>query len=129
MRTIEKDKTVVDIIIWPENRAWASRYATSCQIGSDMCTLILTERVFRDAKRATTAYRRFASRMRDEGYNPPNVLFRSMSAAASRDTFCLLSATQSLFNTVCPLGRLSVMDIGTDDKRVLCAISRPETAA
>lgn len=129
MRTIEKDKTVVDIIVWPESRAWSSRYATSCQVGSDKCTLILTERVFRDAKRANTAYKRFAHRMRDEGYTPPNVLFRAMSASVSRDTFCLLSATQSVFNTACPLGRLSVMDIGVDDKRILCAIARPETAA
>lgn len=129
MRTIEKDKTVVEIIVWPAQRLWASRYATSCQIGSDMCTLILTERVFRDAKRSTTAYKRLANRMREEGLNPPNIIFRPLSAAVSHDTFCLLSATQSLFNTACPLGRLRVMDIGIDDKRMLCAISQPESAA
>lgn len=129
MRTIEKDKTVVEIIVWPHQRLWPSRYATTCEIGTDMCTLILTERIFRDAKRATTAYKRFANRMRDQGYTPPNVVFKPLTSAASRDTFCLLSATQSLFNTACPLGKLRVMDIGIDDKRMLCAISHPETAA
>lgn len=129
MRTIERDKTVVDIIVWPEKRAWNSRYATSCEIGTNQCTFILTERVFRDPKRANTAYKRFANRMQTAGLKPPNVVFRSLSAAASGNTFCLLSATQSLFNTVCPLGRLSAMDIGADDKRIICAISHPDPAA
>lgn len=129
MRTIEKDKTVVEIIVWPHQRLWPSRYATSCEISTDLCTLILTERVFRDAKRAATAYKRFANRMRDQGYNPPNVVFQPLTSAASRDTFCILSSTQSLFNTACPLGKLRVMDIGIDDKRMLCAIARPENAA
>ena len=67
--------------------------------------------------------------MRERGFNPPNVLFKPLTSAASRDTFCLLSATQSLFNTACPLGKLRVMDLGVDDKRMLCAISSPESAA
>ena len=129
MRTIEKNRTVVEIIVWPHQRLWPSRYATSCEISADLCTLILTERVFRDPKRAATDYKRFANRMRERGFNPPNVLFKPLTSAASRDTFCLLSATQSLFNTACPLGKLRVMDLGVDDKRMLCAISSPESAA
>lgn len=129
MRTIETNKTRVEIIVWPSNRTWNSRYATSCQIGAESCTLILTEEVFRDPKRANTAYKRFAHRMRSVGLMPPNVLFRHMSSAISRDTFCLLSPSQSLFNTACPLGRLSLMNIGEDSKRMLCAISTPESAA
>lgn len=128
MRTIEKSKTVVDIIVWPHQRLWPSRYATSCEIGADLCTLILTERVFRDPRRAATAYKRFANRMRDRGLNPPNVIFQPLTSAASRDTFCLLSATQSLFNTACPLGKLRVMDLGIDDRRMLCAIAERSAA-
>lgn len=123
MRTIEKDKTIVEVIIWPRDRAWPSRYATSCTVDSDLSTLVLTEQVFRNTPRANTAYKRLARRMEQEGLNPPNIIFREMSSIASKDTFCLLSPTQSLFNTACPLGKLSVMDIGADDKRMLCAIS------
>lgn len=129
MRTIERNRTVVEIIVWPHQRLWPSRYATSCEISADLCTLTLTERVFRNPRRAATAYKRFANRMRDRGFNPPNVIFQPLCAAASRDTFCLLSATQSLFNTACPIGKLRVIDIGMDEKRMLCAIALPEQAA
>lgn len=129
MQTIETGKTIVDIIVWPSNRPWTSRYATSYSIVNDACTLVLTEHVFRDPKRANTAYKRFARRMQREDLTPPNVLFHEMTSAASKDLFCVLSPKQSLFNTACPLGRMTMLDVGSDGKRMVMAMVKEEKEA
>ena len=67
MQTIETDKTVVNVLVWPSDRPWTGRYATSGTVEDGRCTLVLTERVFRDPKRANAAYRRFARRMERAG--------------------------------------------------------------
>lgn len=126
MQTIETGKTVVDVIVWPADRPWASRYATSYSITGDVCTFVLTEHVFRDPKRANTAYKRFARRMQREELSPPNVLFHEMSSEASKGLFCVLSPKQSLFNTACPIGRMSMLDVGSDDKRMIMAMVKSE---
>src|SRR5699024_201812 len=75
LQTIETDKTVVNVLVWPSDRPWTGRYATSGTVEDGRCTLVLTERVFRDPKRANAAYRRFARRMERAGLQPPNVVF------------------------------------------------------
>ena len=126
MQTIETGKAVVDIIVWPSNRPWTSRYATSYSIVGDTCTLVLTEHIFRDPKRANTAYKRFARRMQQEGFTPQSVLFHQMTSAASKGLFCVLSPKQSLFNSACPLGRMTMLDVGSDDKRMVMAMVKSE---
>ena len=90
MQTIETDKTVVNVLVWPSDRPWTGRYATSGTVEDGRCTLVLTERVFRDPKRANAAYRRFARRMERAGLQPPNVVFHEMTSEASKGLFCVL---------------------------------------
>ena len=85
MRTIESDRAIVDIVAWPEDRPWTGRYQTSSQIDGGTCTLTLSPAVFHDAAKANTAYRRFAQKIRKEGMEPPNVVFRTMLSRASRN--------------------------------------------
>ena len=104
MRTIEYGRAVVEIIAWPEDRPWTGRYQTSSQIERGVCTLTLSPDVFHDAAKANTAYRRFAQKIRREGLEPPNVVFRNMASRASRNVFCILTTTESVFNsasTIC----------------------------
>ena len=123
MRTIETGRAVVDIIAWPEDRPWPGRYQTSSQIDDrGICTLTLSPEVFHDAAKANTAYRRFAQKIRREGLEPPNVVFRAMLSRASRNIFCILTTTESVFNSSCEIGRTYVVESGIDDKRKLCAI-------
>lgn len=123
MRTIETNRAVVDIIAWPEDRPWQGRYQTSSQIDDrGLCTLTLSPEVFHDAAKANTAYRRFAQKIRREGLEPPNVVFRAMLSRASRNIFCILTTTESVFNSACEIGRTYVVESGIDDKRKLCAI-------
>ena len=123
MRTIETGRVVVDIIAWPEDRPWPGRYQTSSQIDDrGICTLTLSPEVYHDAAKANTAYRRFAQKIRREGLEPPNVVFRAMLSRASRNIFCILTTTESVFNSSCEIGRTYVVESGIDDKRKLCAI-------
>lgn len=122
MRTIETGRAVVEVIAWPEDRPWTGRYQTSSQIEGNLCTLTLSPGVFRDAAKANTAYRRFARKIEREGMAPPNVVFRSMLSRASRNVFCILTTTESVFNSACPIGRMYVVESGIDDRRRLCAV-------
>lgn len=122
LRTIETGRAIVDIIVWPEDRPWKGRYQTSSQIEQGICKLVLSPGVFRDTARANTAYRRFAHKIAKEGLEPPNVIFTKMVSNASQNVFCVLSTTQSVFNTGCKMGRMVVIESGIDDKRRLCAV-------
>ena len=122
MRTIETDRAVVEIIAWPEDRPWTGRYQTSSQIEGNLCTLTLSPDVFHDAAKANTAYRRFARKISREGMEPPNVVFRNMLSRASKNIFCILTTTESVFNSACPIGRVYVVESGIDDRRRLCAV-------
>ena len=122
MRTIETGRAVVEIIAWPEDRPWTGRYQTSSQIEGNLCTLTLSPEVFHDAAKANTAYRRFARKIAREGMEPPNVVFRAMLSRASRSVFCILTTTESVFNSACPIGRMYVVESGIDERRRLCAV-------
>lgn len=122
MRTIETGRAVVEVIAWPEDRPWTGRYQTSSQIEGNLCTLTLSPEVFHDAAKANTAYRRFASKIAREGMEPPNVVFRAMLSRASRSVFCILTTTESVFNSACPIGRMYVVESGIDERRRLCAV-------
>ena len=122
MRTIETGRAVVEIIAWPEDRPWTGRYQTSSQIEGNLCTLTLSPEVFHDAAKANTAYRRFARKIEREGMTPPNVVFRAMLSRASRSVFCILTTTESVFNSACPIGRMYVVESGIDERRRLCAV-------
>ena len=122
VRTIEPEKAVVEIIAWPEDRPWTGRYQTSSQIEGNLCTLTLSPDVFHNAAKANTAYRRFAQKIRREGMQPPNVVFRNMLSRASQNIFCILTTTESVFNSACSIGRMYVVESGIDDRRRLCAV-------
>ena len=122
MRTIEPEKAVVEIIAWPEDKPWTGRYRTSSQIEGNLCTLTLSPDVFHDAVKANAAYRRFARKISREGMEPPNVVFRNMLSRASRNIFCILTTTESVFNSACSIGRMYVVESGIDDRRRLCAV-------
>ena len=122
MRTIETGRAVVEIIAWPEDRPWTGRYQTSSQIEGNLCTFTLSPEVFHDAAKANTAYRRFARKIEREGMVPPNVVFRSLLSRASGSIFCILTTTESVFNSACPIGRMYVVESGIDDRRRLCAV-------
>ena len=122
MRTIETGRAVVEVIAWPEDRPWTGRYQTSSQIEGNLCTLTLSPEVFHDAAKANTAYRRFARKIAREGMEPPNVVFRAMLSRASRSVFCILTTTESVFTSACPIGRMYVVESGIDERRRLCAV-------
>lgn len=122
LRTIEPGKAMVEIIAWPEDRPWPGRYQTSSQIEGTLCTLTLSPDVFHNAAKANTAYRRFAQKIRKEGMEPPNVVFRDMLSRASRNIFCILTTTESVFNSSCSIGKMYVVESGIDDRRRLCAV-------
>lgn len=126
VRTIEPGKAIVDIVAWPEDRPWQGRYQTSSQIEGGICTLTLSSEVFHDAAKANTAYRRFAQKIRKEGMEPPNVTFRTMLSKASSNVFCILTTTESVFNSACSIGRMYVVESGIDERRRLCAVRLPE---
>ena len=122
MRTIETGRAVVEVIAWPEDRPWTGRYQTSSQIEGNLCTLTLSPEVFHDAAKANTAYRRFARKIAREGMEPPNIVFRAMLSRASSSVFCILTTTESVFNSACPIGRMYVVESGIDERRRLCAV-------
>ena len=122
MRTIETGRAVVEVIAWPEDRPWTGRYQTSSQIEGNLCTLTLSPEVFHDSAKANTSYRRFARKIAREGMEPPNVVFRAMLSRASRSVFCILTTTESVFNSACPIGRMYVVESGIDERRRLCAV-------
>ena len=128
MRTIETGRAVVEVIAWPEDRPWTGRYQTSSQIEGNLCTLTLSPEVFHNAAKANTAYRRFARKIAREGMEPPNVVFRAMLSRASRSVFCILTTTESVFNSACPIGRMYVVESGIDERRRLCAVRVSERA-
>ena len=127
MRTIETDRAIVEIIAWPEDKPWQGRYKTSSQIERGICTLVLSPEVFHDETKANMAYRRFMRKIEKEGLVPPNVVFTRMTSRASRNIFCILTTTQSVFNSACESGRLYVIESGIDEKRRLCALRRDNT--
>ena len=127
MRTIETDRAIVDIIAWPEDKPWLGRYKTSSQIERGICTLVLSPEVFHDENKANMAYRRFMRKIEKEGLVPPDVVFRRMNSRASKNIFCILTTTQSVFNSACESGRLYVIESGIDEKRRLCALRRENT--
>lgn len=110
MRTIETGKAIVDIVAWPENRPWEGRYQTSSQIERGLCRLVLSPDVFHDAARANTAYRRFARKIEREGLVPPNIVFRHMVSRTSQNVFCILTTTESVFNSACSVGKFYVVE-------------------
>ena len=122
VRTIEIGRAVVDIIAWPQDRPWQGRYRTSSQIEQGVCKLMLSAEVFHDASKANTAYRRFARKIRMEGLEPPNVIFRPMLSRASRNIFCILTTRESVFNTACEIGKTYVVESGAEENRRLCAV-------
>ena len=122
MRTIETGRAVVDVVAWPENKPWEGRYQTSSQIERGICRLTLAPHIFHDAAKANTAYRRFAQKIRRAGLEPPNVQFREMGSAGSRNMFCYLTTTESVFNSACEIGRIVVVESGVDERRRLCAV-------
>ncbi|MBP3427071.1 MAG: hypothetical protein J6M47_02275 [Clostridia bacterium] len=122
MRTIETGRAIVDIIAWPENIPWEGRYQTSSAIEKGVCKLTLSPAVFHDAAKANTAYRRFAQKIRREGLEPPNVVFRPLASRASKNVFCILTTTESVFNSACEIGRMYVVESGIDERRRLCAV-------
>ena len=117
MRTIETGKAIVDIVAWPENRPWEGRYQTSSQIERGLCRLVLSPDVFHDAARANTAYRRFARKIEREGLMPPNIVFRHMVSRTSQNVFCILTTTESVFNSACSVGKFYVVESGIDERR------------
>ena len=126
MRTIETDRAIVEIIAWPEDKPWQGRYKTSSQIERGICTLVLSPEVFHDEGKANIAYRRFTKKIEKEGLVPPDVVFRRMTSRASKNIFCILTTTQSVFNSACESGRLYVIESGIDEKRRLCAVRRDQ---
>ena len=122
MRTIESGRAVVEVIAWPEDKPWTGRYQTSSQIDGNLCTLTLSPEVFHDAAKANTAYRRFAQKIAHRGMLPPNIIFRSMMSRASQRIFCILTTTESVFNSACPIGQVYVVESGIDERRRLCAV-------
>ena len=101
MRTIETGKAIVDIVAWPENRPWEGRYQTSSQIERGLCRLVLSPDVFHDAARANT----------------------------SQNVFCILTTTESVFNSACSVGKFYVVESGIDERRRLCAVRVRDQAA
>ena len=124
MRTIETNRAIVEVIAWPEDKPWQGRYKTSSQIERGICTLVLSPEVFHDERKANMAYRRFTRKIEKEGLIPPNVVFRRMLSRASKNIFCILTTTESVFNSACESGRLYVIESGIDERRRLCALRR-----
>ena len=122
MRTIESGRAIVEIVAWPENKPWLGRYQTASSIDKGICQLVLSPEVFHNAAKANTAYRRFARKIEREGLVPPNVVFKNMMSRASRNIFCILTTTESVFNSACGIGRMYVLESGIDDRRRLCAV-------
>ena len=127
MRTIETDRAIVEIIAWPEDKPWQERYKTLSRIERGICTLVLSPEVFHDENKANMSYRRFIRKIEKEGLSAPNVVFRRMNSRASKNIFCILTTTQSVFNSACESGRLVVIESDIDEKRRLCAV-RQEAA-
>ena len=48
--------------------------------------------------------------------------FRAMLSRASRNIFCILTTTESVFNSACSIGRIYVVESGIDERRRLCAV-------
>ena len=85
--------------------------------------------VFHDAARANTAYRRFARKIEREGLVPPNIVFRHMVSRTSQNVFCILTTTESVFNSACSVGKFYVVESGIDERRRLCAVRVRDQAA
>ena len=122
MRTIETDKTAVEIIAWPEDKPWQGRYQTTSRVEKGICQITLSPEVFHNAAKANTAYRRFARKLEREGLCPPNVVFRELTSQASKNVFCILTTRESVFNSACDIGRMYVVESGIDERRRLCAV-------
>lgn len=83
---------------------------------------MLSPQIFHNAAKANTAYRRFARKIEREGMVPPNVVFKDLRSRHSRNIFCILTTTESAFNSACEIGRMYVLESGIDERRRLCAV-------
>lgn len=90
---------------------------------------MLSPDVFHDAARANTAYRRFARKIEREGLVPPNIVFRHMVSRTSQNVFCILTTTESVFNSCVSVGKFYVVESGIDERRRLCAVRVRDQAA
>ena len=122
MRTIEPGCAIVEIVAWPEDKPWQGRYQTFSSIERGVCRLVLSSGVFHDAAKANTAYRRFAGKIAKAGLLPPKVEFRDLASVPSRKIFCILTPREAVFNSACPIGRMSVVESGRDEARKICAV-------
>ena len=122
MRTIEPGCAIVEIIAWPEDKPWEGRYQTSSSIERGICRLVLSPGVFHDAAKANTAYRRFAGKIARAGLTPPNVEFRELRSIPSRQIFCILTPREAVFNSLCKVDRMSIVESGEGGSRKICAV-------
>ena len=122
VRTIETGCAIVEVIAWPEDKPWQNRYQTTSSIERGICRLVLSPGVFHDAAKANTSYRRFAGKIERAGMVPPNVSFRELNSVPSRQIFCILTTQESVFNSACRIGRMSVVESGQDETRKICAV-------
>ena len=63
-----------------------------------------------------------ARKIERAGLTPPNVLFRQMVSRTSQNVFCILTTTESVFNSACSVGKFYVVESGIDERRRLCAV-------
>ncbi len=122
MRTFETGKTAVEVIAWPRNAKWDGRYQTSGSMEDGICKLVLSNEVFHNAAKANTAYKRFAKRMIKEGLVPPSIEFRNMVSNASKNIFCILTTSESVFNSSCEIGKMYLIESGKKENRRICAV-------
>ena len=52
---------------------------------------------------------------------PLNIVFRHMVSRTSQNVFCILTTTESVFNSACSVGKFYVVESGIDERR-LCAV-------
>ena len=70
-----------------------------------------------------------SSQIEREGLVPPNIVFRHMVSRTSQNVFCILTTTESVFNSACSVGKFYVVESGIDERRRLCAVRVRDQAA
>lgn len=68
-------------------------------------------------------------RLSARGLVPPNIVFRHMVSRTSQNVFCILTTTESVFNSACSVGKFYVVESGIDERRRLCAVRVRDQAA
>ena len=122
MKTFETNKAVVDIIAWPENRKWEGRYQTISVIEKGIFRLTLSSGVFYDSAKANSAYKRFAKRISQMGYNPPNIVFKDMKSPVTKNVFCIMTTKESVFNSSCEIKKTYEIEAGKGESRRVCVL-------